>query len=155
MRLPDGDRHCSVHRDDASTAHSSLPSHPSSHTGFHTGSMRNIYSPDVCTAQELITDRIAKVMGKDPLAFRLEFAKDARMKAVLAKLGQVGNWGRAMAPGTAQGIAIHSEYKSRVAALVEIDCRPATVNRAVADGYTGPRVTKVVIVVDVGLPRGR
>jgi isoquinoline 1-oxidoreductase beta subunit len=121
------------------------------YTDFHTGSMRNIYSPDVCTAQELITDRIAKVMGKDPLAFRLEFVKDQRLKAVLTKLGQVGGWGRAMPPGTAQGIAIHSEYKSRVGALVEIDCRPATVNRVVPDGYTGPRVTKVVIVVDVGL----
>jgi isoquinoline 1-oxidoreductase beta subunit len=118
---------------------------------FHTGSMRNIYSPDVCTAQELITDQIAKLMHKDPLAFRLAFVKDARLKAVLTKLGQVGNWGRAMAPGTAQGIAIHSEYKSRVGALVEIDCRPATINRTVEKGYTGPRVTRVVIVVDVGL----
>lgn len=117
---------------------------------FHTGSMRNIYSPDVRTAQELITDQIAKVMGKDPLAFRLAFLKDARLKAVLTKLGQVGNWGRAMPAGTAQGIAVHSEYKSRVGALVEIDCRPATVNRVVADGVTGPRVTKVVIVVDAG-----
>jgi isoquinoline 1-oxidoreductase beta subunit len=118
---------------------------------FHTGSMRNIYSPDVRTAQELITDRIAKVVGKDPLAFRLAFVKEARLRAVLTKLGQAGNWGRSMAPGTAQGIAIHSEYKSRVGALVEIDCRPATVNRVVDDAYTGPRVTKVVIVVDVGL----
>ena len=118
---------------------------------FHTGSMRNIYSPDVRTAQELITDQIAKVMGKDPLAFRLAFVKEARLKAVLTALGSAGNWGRAMAPGTAQGIAIHSEYKSRVGALVEIDCRPATVNRVVPDAYTGPRVTKVVIVVDVGL----
>ena len=30
--------------------------------------------------------------------------------------------------------------------------RPATVNRVVPDAYTGPRVTKVVFVVDVGLP---
>jgi isoquinoline 1-oxidoreductase subunit beta len=124
---------------------------------FHTGAMRNVYSPDVCTAQELITDQIAKVVGKDPFQFRMAFVKDARMKAVLSKLGQVGQWGRSMAPGTAQGLALHSEYKSRVGALVEIDCRPATVNRAVPDAYTGPRVTKVVIVVDVGLtinPRG-
>jgi isoquinoline 1-oxidoreductase beta subunit len=56
-----------------------------------------------------------------------------------------------MPAGTAQGIALHSEYKSRVGALVEIDCRPATVSRVVPDAYTGPRVTKVVIVVDVGL----
>jgi isoquinoline 1-oxidoreductase beta subunit len=118
---------------------------------FHTGSMRHIYSPDARTVQELMTDRIAKVMGKDPLAFRMAFVKDARLKAVLAKLGQVGHWGRTMPAGTAQGIALHSEYKSRVGALVEIDCRPATVNRVVPDAYTGPRVTKVVIVVDVGL----
>ena len=37
------------------------------------------------------------------------------------------------APGTAQGIAIHKEYKGATAVLVEIDCRPETVNR------TGPR----------------
>jgi isoquinoline 1-oxidoreductase beta subunit len=56
-----------------------------------------------------------------------------------------------MAPGTAQGIGIHKEYKGAVACLVEIDCRPATVNRRVENGYTGPRVTKVVIAVDTGL----
>ena len=37
------------------------------------------------------------------------------------------------------------------AVLVEIDCRPATVNRPIRDGVTGPRVTKAVVVVDVGL----
>ena len=56
-----------------------------------------------------------------------------------------------MAPGTAQGIAIHKEYKGVNACLVEIDCRPETVNRRVRDGVTGPRVTKVVMAVDVGL----
>jgi isoquinoline 1-oxidoreductase beta subunit len=57
-----------------------------------------------------------------------------------------------MAPGTAQGVAFHSEYKSRVAVLVEIDCTPATSSRPVDDGFTGPRVTKVVCAVDAGLP---
>jgi isoquinoline 1-oxidoreductase beta subunit len=118
---------------------------------FHTGSMRNIYSPDVATARELMTDQLAKAVRKDPFTFRKAFVKDARLRAVLTKLGAVGNWGRAMPPGTAQGIALHSEYKSRIGALVEIDCRPETVNRVVEDGVTGPRVTKVVIVVDVGV----
>ena len=36
--------------------------------------------------------------------------------------------------------------------VAEIDCRPATVNRQIENGYGGPRVTKVVYVVDVGLP---
>ena len=121
------------------------------YTDFHTGSMRNIYSPDVATARELITDQLAKAVHKDPFTFRKAFVKDARMRAVLTKLGSVGLWGRAMPAGTAQGIALHSEYKSRVGALVEIDCRPETINREVNDGFAGPRVTKVVIVVDVGV----
>ncbi|MGH8862007.1 MAG: molybdopterin cofactor-binding domain-containing protein, partial [Jatrophihabitantaceae bacterium] len=124
---------------------------------FHTGSMRNVYSPDTCTAQELVTDQLAKSLGKDPVAFRVEFAKDDRMRAVIKKAAAVGNWGRAMPAHTAQGLAIHSEYKGRIACLVEIDCRPATVNRKIRDAFAGPRVTKVVIAVDVGKtinPRG-
>ena len=120
--------------------------------GFHTGSMRNIYSPDVTTALELIVDQLAARMSMDPYTFRKQFLPDARSKAVLEKAAQVGNWGRSMPAGTAQGIAFHSEYKGVCAALVEIDCTPATVNRVVENAYTGPRVTKVVFVVDVGLP---
>jgi isoquinoline 1-oxidoreductase beta subunit len=57
-----------------------------------------------------------------------------------------------MRPGTAQGIGVHHEYKSFASCVAEIDCTPVTVNRPVTDGYTGPRVTKVVFAVDVGLP---
>ena len=124
---------------------------------FNTGSMRNIYSPDVACANELVVDRLAAAMGKDPFRFRMEFLKNARVKAVLQKVADVGRWGRAMPAGTAQGIAVHSEYKGATAVLVEIDCRPATVNRTVYNGVTGPRVTKAVIAVDAGLvinPRG-
>jgi isoquinoline 1-oxidoreductase beta subunit len=119
--------------------------------GFHTGSMRNIYSPNVRCAQELIVDQLAAAMGQDPYQFRRGFLKDQRAIAVLDKVAQVGNWGRTMAPGTAQGIAIHAEYHGFVAMLVEIDCTAATVNRQVPDAVTGPRVTKVVCAVDVGL----
>jgi len=38
------------------------------------------------------------------------------------------------------------------ACLVEIDCRPATVSRRIPNAYTGPRVTKAVCAIDVGLP---
>jgi isoquinoline 1-oxidoreductase beta subunit len=91
-------------------------------------------------------------MKQDPYQFRRSFIRDARLLAVLEKVAQVGRWGRAMPRGKAQGIAVHSEYKGRAACLVEIDCTPATVNRQVENGYTGPRVTKVVYAVDVGLP---
>jgi isoquinoline 1-oxidoreductase beta subunit len=119
--------------------------------GFNTGSMRNIYSPDVCTAQELITDQLAKVAGKDPYAFRRAFVKHPRGRAVLDTVAKVGSWGRTLPAGIAQGLALHNEYKGWCACLVEIDCRPQTVNRPVRDGWTGPRVTKVVFAVDVGL----
>jgi isoquinoline 1-oxidoreductase beta subunit len=121
-------------------------------TGFHTGSMRNIYSPNVRVAQELVVDQLATAMGKDAYQFRRAFLKSDRSRAVLDKASEVGNWGRSMPAGTAQGIAFHAEYKGVSACLVEIDCRPATVGRQVADAYSGPRVTKAVFVVDVGLP---
>ncbi|AKH80901.1 isoquinoline 1-oxidoreductase [Streptomyces sp. CNQ-509] len=125
--------------------------------GFNTGSMRNVYSPDVVCARELVVDRLAVKMGKDPYGFRRDFLRDARSRAVLAKAAEAGDWGRQMPEGTAQGIAFHSEYKSVSAALVEIDCRPGTVNRPIRDGVAGPRVTRAVFAVDVGLtvnPRG-
>ena len=124
---------------------------------FHTGSMRNIYSPNVVTAHELAIDQVVATMDKDPYAFRLAALKDDRSKAVLRAVAEAGHWGRPMPSGHAQGIAFHSEYKGRAACLVEIDASPATVGRAIDDAFTGPRVTKVVYAVDVGLainPRG-
>lgn len=124
---------------------------------FATSSVRNLYNPDVVTAVELMMDQIAQATGQDPYQLRRAWLKDPRARAVLAKVAKVGRWGRSMTPGTAQGIAVHTEYKGATAALVEIDNRPATVNRAIPDAVTGPRVTKVVFAVDVGLainPRG-
>jgi isoquinoline 1-oxidoreductase subunit beta len=125
--------------------------------GFNTGSMRNVYSPNVCCAQELIIDELAKKMGQDAYKFRRALVKDERQRTVLDKVAEVGQWGRSLPDGMAQGIAMHSEYKAATAALFEIDCRPRTVNRKVRDGVTGPRVTRATFVVDPGLcinPRG-
>ena len=125
--------------------------------GFNTGSWRNIYSPDVATATELMVDRLAKATGQDPYQFRRAYLKDSRLLAVLDQVAQVGKWGRPMPGNTAQGLGLHQEYKGAVAALVEIDCTPATVGRTITDGVGGPRVTKVLIAADVGLainPRG-
>ncbi len=111
---------------------------------FNTGSVRNIYSPNVTKAAELMVDQLAQAMRRDPYELRHAFVRDSRMQAVLDKVARVGNWGRSMRPGTTQGIAIHGEYTSRGACLVEIDCTPGTVTRQIQDGYAGPRVTKVV-----------
>jgi isoquinoline 1-oxidoreductase beta subunit len=125
--------------------------------GFNTGSMRNIYSPNVVCAQELVVDRLAARMHSDPVTFRQQYLKDSRLLAVLNKAAEVGNWGRAMPAGMAQGVGVHSEYQAAIACLVEIDCTPATVNRQIPNAVSGPRVTKAVMVVDPGFainPRG-
>ena len=124
---------------------------------FNTGSMRNIYSPNVVTAEELIVDQLAQKMGKDPVDFRRGFLKDKRLLAVLNKAASQGGWGKSLPSGKAQGIAVHSEYAAAIAVLAEIDCTPATVNRKIADGVGGPRVTRVTVAVDPGFainPKG-
>jgi len=124
---------------------------------FNTGSMRNIYSPNVACARELVVDLLAKKLGKDPVAFRRSFLRDDRLRAVLDKVVQVGEWGKKLPKGKAQGIGLHAEYRGAVATLVEIDCTPETVNRPIEHGVTGPRVYKATVVVDAGLalnPRG-
>ncbi|HWI44337.1 MAG TPA: molybdopterin cofactor-binding domain-containing protein [Nocardioides sp.] len=124
---------------------------------FNTSSVRNIFSPDVRTANELMVDQLAKKLRKDPVAFRRTYLRSPVVKRVLERAAELGEWGRSMPAGTAQGIAIHKEYKGATAVLVEIDCRPETVGRKVRDAVTGPRVTKAVVVADCGLvvnPRG-
>ncbi|MBL0747056.1 molybdopterin cofactor-binding domain-containing protein [Nocardioides baculatus] len=124
---------------------------------FNTGSMRNIYSPDVRVASELVVDRLAAKMKMDPYQFRRKFQRNERLLTVLDTVAQAGEWGRSMPAGTAQGIAIHKEYKGVSACLVEIDTRPATTGRQIRDAVTGPRVTRVTFAIDVGLainPRG-
>ncbi|HEX3614802.1 MAG TPA: molybdopterin cofactor-binding domain-containing protein [Sporichthyaceae bacterium] len=120
--------------------------------GIPSSSVRNIYSPELCTARELMVDQLAVAMGKDPYELRRRSVKDDRSKTVLETVARVGRWSRPMAPGTAQGIAFHQEYKGHCACLVEIDCRPETVNRRIHNAWTGPRVTRMVLAVDVGRP---
>jgi isoquinoline 1-oxidoreductase subunit beta len=114
---------------------------------FPTGSWRSIYSGQTATVNEIMVDEIARALHSDPVAFRRKKLGSARTRAVLDQVTSIGQWGRPMAAGTAQGVAIHEEYKSVVAYLVEIDCRD----------LTAPRVTKGVCAVDVGRavnPRG-
>jgi isoquinoline 1-oxidoreductase beta subunit len=109
---------------------------------MHTGSFRSVYSANTRGAEEIIVDEVAKALGKDPVAFRIEYAKDPRYAAVIKKCAELGSWGKAMPAGYAQGFGFHAEYKSCTACLVEIDARSPQ----------RPRVTKAAIVGDYGLP---
>lgn len=134
---------------------------------FHTGSFRSVYSFATRGSEEIMADEMAAVLRQDPLAFRLAFLKNDRQRAVLNKVAKEGQWGKKMAPGTAQGIAYHEEYGSCTAVLVELDATDKY--KKVIPIYTAtgepngtktvlrPRVTRAAIAVDVGRcvnPRG-
>jgi len=104
-----------------------------------TASWRSVYSGQARTAEEIMVDEIAKAMGADAVDMRRKFLKTAEARAVLHKVATEGRWGRAMSSGTGQGVAVHAEYRSTAACLVEIDCTGAK-----------PRVTKAVMAMDVG-----
>ncbi len=70
---------------------------------FNTSSVRNIYSPDVATAAELMIDKLAETLHKDPVDFRLQFLKDERTRAVLKKVAEVGQLGQVDAQGHRAG----------------------------------------------------
>jgi len=107
-----------------------------------TSSWRSVYSYDTRCSEEIMVDQIAAAMGQDPLAFRLAFLKDDRMKALLEKVAEEGDWGRTMPAGTAQGLCANSRDRGYGACLAEVD----------ATDPARPRVTKAVIAVDAVLP---
>ncbi|MFF7173962.1 xanthine dehydrogenase family protein molybdopterin-binding subunit [Streptomyces pseudovenezuelae] len=114
---------------------------------MHTGSWRSVYSANTRGAEEIVVDELAARLGKDPVEFRRSFLKTERQRAVLDRAAKAGDWGRGLPDGWAQGIGFHEEYKSCTACLVEID----------ATDPKKPRVTRAVIVADVGRvinPRG-
>lgn len=114
---------------------------------MNTGSWRSVYSGTARGCEEILVDEVAAAVGKDPVQFRREHAKEARARAVLDKVASVGGWGKTMPAGFAQGVGLHEEYRSAAACLVEIDARDPK----------KPRVVKAVIAVDVGLainPKG-
>jgi isoquinoline 1-oxidoreductase beta subunit len=114
---------------------------------FPTSSWRSIYSGQTATVDEIMVDEIARSLRVDAVALRRAKLSSSRTRAVLDRVVTAGRWGRSMPAGTAQGVAIHEEYKSVVAFLVELDARDVS----------HPRVTKGVCAVDVGRavnPRG-
>ena len=70
---------------------------------FPTGSWRSIYSGQTSTVNEIMVDEIARALHVDPLTLRRQKLTSARALAVLNEVAAVGQWGRAMPAGTAQG----------------------------------------------------
>src|SRR5258706_8128563 len=109
---------------------------------MNTVSYRSVHIEPARSVEEIIVDEIAKKLNKDPVAFRLEYLRLDRARAVLQTVAAAANWGKAMPAGFAQGVAVHQETRSFTAAVVELDARD----------LTAVKVTKATIAIDVGTP---
>jgi isoquinoline 1-oxidoreductase beta subunit len=107
---------------------------------LNTVSYRSVHIMPARTVEEIITDEIAKALGKDPVAFRLEYLRVERAKACLQRVAGAAQWGKAMPAGFAQGVGVHMESRSFSACIVELDCRDRS----------NCKVTKAVMAIDVG-----
>ncbi|MCP3144907.1 molybdopterin-dependent oxidoreductase [Pyxidicoccus sp. QH1ED-7-1] len=106
-----------------------------------TASFRSVFTSQVGVANEVFIDQLARALGRDPVELRRSQLTSSRLKAVLERVVREGAWGRPLPSGVAQGVAVLEEWDSAIAHLVEVD-------------VTGevPRVLRVVIAADVGLP---
>ena len=109
---------------------------------MNTVSYRSVHIQPSRSVEEIIVDEIAARLGKDPLAFRLEYLRLERARAVLNRCAGAANWGKAMPAGFAQGCAVHQESRSFTACIVELDARV----------LSDVKVTRATIVIDVGKP---
>ena len=109
---------------------------------LNTCSFRSVHIQPTRAVEEIMVDEIARRLGRDPLAFRLEYLRQDRARAVLQRAASAANWGRPMPAGFAQGLAVHQETRSYTAAVVEVDARDPQ----------AAKVVKATIVVDVGKP---
>lgn len=109
---------------------------------WNTVSYRSVHINPARTVEEVICDEMAARLGKDPVAFRMEFLRLPRAKAVLQRCVSAAQWGKPMPAGFAQGVGVHMESRSFSACIVELDGRDPD----------NTKVTKVTLVIDVGKP---
>ncbi|TMD94830.1 MAG: xanthine dehydrogenase family protein molybdopterin-binding subunit [Chloroflexi bacterium] len=103
------------------------------------GAWRVVYSGQVCSANEILVDELARLLGKDEYQFRREYLMEDKQRRVLDMVAHEGQWGRPLPAGVAQGLGFHQEYHSLCAYLMEVDTRGAE-----------PRMTRCTIAVDPG-----
>ena len=91
---------------------------------------------------ETMVDELAKLAGKDPVAYRLAMLPaDSRYRGVLQLAANKAGWGKKKMPaGHALGVAVHESFNSYVAEIAEVSLDSGKI-----------RVHRVVAAVDCGM----
>jgi isoquinoline 1-oxidoreductase beta subunit len=115
-------------------------SHVATKSGVPVGFWRSVGHSHNAFFSESFIDELATATKQDPLAFRLNWLKDApRYAAVLKLVADKAGWGQALPAGRARGIALHESFGSIVAQVAEV---------SLAHGQI--RVHRVVCAIDCG-----
>jgi isoquinoline 1-oxidoreductase beta subunit len=110
-------------------------------TGVPIGWWRSVYNSQNAFAVEAFFDELAALARRDPLELRLALlAKDSpQHRATLEMAAEKAGWGKPQPSGITRGVALHKCFGTCVAQVAEVSLEK-----------TGPRVHRVVAVVDCG-----
>lgn len=112
--------------------------HPSD-SPLRQGSYRGLAATANHYVREMHMDEIARALGRDAVAFRMDHLKDDRLRAVLQEAAKRSGWPKPSAAGRAIGIACGTEKGSYVATAAEVSKAP--------DGF---KVERIVVVFECG-----
>lgn len=108
--------------------------------GVHAGFWRAVGPGYIKFAIETLIDEVARGVGQDPLAYRLQLLeKNPRGAAVLKQVGQMAGWGKRLPAGRALGIAFSDAWNTYIGMVAEVSMK---------DGK--PVVHRVWAAVDCG-----
>ena len=110
-------------------------------TGQRVGYWRSVSHAFNCFANEGFIDELAQSAGKDPVAFRMDMLKNKpRFAAVLKSATERAGWGKPLAAGRAQGVALMEGYDTYMAMVAEVSQN--------SNGEI--QVHKITVTADVG-----
>ena len=104
-----------------------------------TGAWRSVEHTLLVVSDECFIDELAHAAGKDPVEFRRDMIGDDRLKAVLDKAAELGDWGKPLPAGHGRGIACFGGYGSYAAHVMEVSVQGNDI-----------KVHRVVAVIDPG-----
>jgi isoquinoline 1-oxidoreductase beta subunit len=115
-------------------------SHVATHMGVPVGFWRSVGHSHNAFFSESFMDELAFETQTDPLAYREALLSNSpKHLAVLKLAAEKANWGKALPPGHARGVALHESFGSIVAQVAEVSLH---------DGHLN--VHRVVCAIDCG-----